>query len=130
MTKNERFFLNPRNSIIFGHFSLFSNALTFHKINRFFRFFLQIKALFFYFNRFFVEYLFSLLRACYWLIITEYFSSIFPMLHFHKKNEFQLPEKHYSDFLSSTLFSYIIQRCASTFFVIFEDKLGAIFCEF
>ena len=28
-TKNERFFPNPRNSIIFGHFSRFSNARKF-----------------------------------------------------------------------------------------------------
>ena len=63
----------------------------FWKNRSFFRFFLflsEIKALFCYFNRFFVEYLLSSLLACYWLIISDYFSSIFPMLNSHKKNGF------------------------------------------
>ena len=46
--------------------------------------------------------------ACYWSIISDYFSSILPMLNFHKKNEKQLFQKQYADFLCSTLFLYII----------------------
>ena len=47
----------------------------------------KLKALYFYFNCFFVKYLLVPLRVCHWLIITDsYFSSIFPMLNSHKKN--------------------------------------------
>ena len=66
----------------------FQMHLTLRQIDRFLRFLSQIKALFFYFNRFFVKYLLSSLRACHWLIISDYFSSIFLMLNSHKKNGF------------------------------------------
>ena len=76
--KNRSFF------IIFRDFEM---HLTLRQINPFFRFLSQIKALIFYFNRF-VEYLLLLLIACHWLIISDYFSSIFPMLNSHNKNGF------------------------------------------
>ena len=69
--------------------------LTLHQIDRFFRFLPQIKALFFYFNRFFVKYFLSSLRACHWLIISDYFSSTFPMLNSHiRKMDFVLRRCH------------------------------------
>ena len=71
--------------IIFRYFQM---HLTLRQIDRYFRFLSQIKALFFYFNRFFIKYLLSSLRACDSLIISDYFSSIFPMLNFHTKNGF------------------------------------------
>ena len=39
-------------------------------------------------------------------MFNDYFSSIFSMLNFHKKNEMQLSDKHYADFLCSTRVSY------------------------
>ena len=75
-----------KNRLFFVIFRDFQMYVTLRQIDRFFRFSSQIKALFFYFNRLFVEYLLSPLIACYWLIISDYFSSIFPMLNSHKKN--------------------------------------------
>ena len=75
----------PSFLVIFRDFQMYVTSC---QIGRFFRFLSQIKALFFYFNLLFLEYFLSPLRVCYWLIITDYFSSIFPMLNSHKKNGF------------------------------------------
>ena len=83
--------------------------LTLRQINRFLRFLSQIKDLFFYFNRFFVKYLLSSLRACHWLIISDYFSSIFSMLNSHKKNGFCCNTVSPSRFwLNTSVFGYIM----------------------
>ena len=97
MIELRRFGKNRSFFIIFLDFKMY---ITLRQINRFFRFLSQIKVLFFYFNRFFVEFLLSLLIACYWPIISDYFSSIFPMLNSHKKMK--------SSFLKNTMpISYI-----------------------
>ena len=54
--------------VIFRDFQM---HVTLRQIDRFFRFLSQIKALSFYFNRFFVKYLLSSLKACHWLIIND-----------------------------------------------------------
>ena len=81
--------------------------LTLRQIDRFFWFLSQIKALFFYFNRFCVKYLFSSLRACHWLIIGDYFSSIFPMLNPIRKMDFVLKGCHQVVFDWTRAFSYM-----------------------
>ena len=82
--------------------------LTLRQIDRFFRFLSQIKALFFYFNRFFVEYFLLSLIAYHWLIISEYLS-IFPMLNSHKKNGFCSKTVSLSHFLLNTsVFVYVM----------------------
>ena len=82
-------------------------CITWRQIEIFFRFSSQVKALFFYSNHFLVKYLVSPLIAlffysnhflvkylvspliaCYWSIISNYFSSILPMLNSYKKNGF------------------------------------------
>ena len=88
----------------------FQMHLTLCQIDRFFRFLSQIKVLFFYFNRFFVKYLLSFLRACHWLIISDSFSSIFPMLNSHKKNRFCSKKVSPSRFwLNTRVFVYFIR---------------------
>ena len=68
--------------LIFYHFSLFSNVRNFAQIDRFFRFLSQIKALFFYFNRFceiFVVIFKSLpLVNHQWLFFVHFFNVKFP----------------------------------------------------
>ena len=87
----------------------FQMHLTLRQIDRIFRFLSQIKAPFFYFNRLFVKYLLSSLRACRWLIISDYFSSIFPMLNSHKKSGFCSKKVSPSRFwLNTSVFVYVM----------------------
>ena len=76
---------------------------------RFFWFLSQIKSFFFYLNRFFMEYFLSSLLACHWLIMSDYSSSIFPMLNSHKKNGFFSKKVSPSRFwLNTSVFVYVI----------------------
>ena len=89
MTKNDQKWSNyvgfGKNRSFFVIFRDFQMYVTMRKIDRFFRLSYQIKALFFFFNLF-VKHLLSPLIACYWSIISDYFSSIFLMLNSNKKN--------------------------------------------
>ena len=49
--------------VIFRDFKMY---VTLHRVDRFFRVSSQIKALFFYFNRFFIEYLLVTSIVCYY----------------------------------------------------------------
>ena len=96
----------PSFFIIFRDFQM---HLTLRQIDRFFRFVSQIKALFWYLNRFFVKYLLSSLLACHSLIISNYFSSIFPMWNSHKKNRFCSKKMSPSRFwLNMSVFVYVM----------------------
>ena len=77
-----------KNRSFFVTFRDFQMYVTLRQSDRFFRLSSQIKALFIYFNRFFVKHLLSPLIAFYWSIISDYISSIFPMLNSHTKNGF------------------------------------------
>ena len=107
----------------------FQMHLSLLQINLFFWFISQIKGLFFYYNRFFVEYFFLSLLACDWLIISDYFSSIFIMLNSHKKNGFCYKKLSPSRFwLNTSVFLYVMtyqmrttlsQRCLQKKFLTF-----------
>ena len=101
-------------SVILRHFLPISSGVTLRQIEIFFRFSSQIKALFFYFNRFFVKYLLSPLIACYWSIISDYFSSILPMLNSYKKN----------GFCSKTVSQSRFRLCTGVFVYVLTYQMG------
>ena len=80
-----------------------------------------------------MQYLLSPLVACYWSIISDYFSSIFSMMKSSfLKNTIPMSYVQHS-FHGVYLYNKKKQSSEvyfNLFFVIFMDKLGAIFCEF